>query len=170
VTATKSEAEVSMSESEIVDNLTSILDLAISRAEKSSRIAEAIRVSGSFRWVGLYDVNMKEALVFNIAWSGPKAPAWATFPITKGLTSRAIATKQIINVGDVATDSDYLTAFGSTLSEIIVPVVDAEKKCVVGTIDVESEKRNAFDKDTEQLLATCAEALRPLWAKGPATT
>jgi putative methionine-R-sulfoxide reductase with GAF domain len=40
-------------------------------------------------------------------------------------------------VGDVRTDARYLAAFGSTLSEIIVPVMDPERGEVIGTIDVE---------------------------------
>jgi putative methionine-R-sulfoxide reductase with GAF domain len=37
---------------------------------------------------------------------------------------------------------------------------------VVGTIDVESERSNAFDPSTERLLEDCAVLLRPLFA-GP---
>jgi hypothetical protein len=35
---------------------------------------------------------------------------------------------------------------------------------VIGTIDVESERPNAFDKDTEELLEDCAVLLQPLFA------
>jgi hypothetical protein len=65
-------------------------------------------------------------MVRNVTWSGPGAPEHPTFPLTKGLTSAAIAQKQIVNVGDVMSDPRYLTAFGTTRSEIIVPVFDAE--------------------------------------------
>ena len=44
----------------------------------------------------------------------------------------------------MAEDPRYLTAFGSTQSEIIVPVVDSAKRKVVGTIDVESEEKDTF--------------------------
>src|SRR6266567_5670862 len=43
-----------------------------------------------------------------------------------------------------APDPRYLTAFGNTLSEIIIPVLDEKSSVVVGTIDVESEQANAF--------------------------
>jgi hypothetical protein len=42
------------------------------------------------------------AMVSNIAWSGPNAPAYPVFPITKGLSSRAITAGKTVNVGDVA--------------------------------------------------------------------
>jgi len=54
--------------------------------------------------------------------------------------------RKTVNVGDVVADGRYLTAFGTTKSEIIVPVLDGGGENVVGTIDVESEKPNRFRK------------------------
>jgi putative methionine-R-sulfoxide reductase with GAF domain len=34
---------------------------------------------------------------------------------------------------------------------------------VAGTIDIESEKPDAFDADTQAMLEACAAAIRPLW-------
>jgi GAF domain-containing protein len=45
---------------------------------------------------------------------------------------------------------------------LCIPVLNAEK--VVGTIDVESERPDAFDKETERLLEHCAILLQPLFA------
>lgn len=73
--------------------------------------------------------------------------------------SAAIAQKQVVNVGDVSADARYLTAFGSTRSEIIVPVLDRKGKTVVGTIDIESDRLHAFDPEVEDLLKACAETL-----------
>jgi putative methionine-R-sulfoxide reductase with GAF domain len=63
----------------------------------------------------------------------------------------------------VSADPRYLTAFGTTRSEIIVPILDAEANNVVGTIDLESEEPNAFSKDVQDLLESCAAVIRPLW-------
>ena len=112
---------------------------------KAKRIAEAIREAGPYRWVGIYDVNVRSGTVSNIAWSGPNAPAYPVFPITKGITSRAISTRKTVNVGDVASDLSYLTALDSTRAEIIVPILDDTGDHVTGTIDVEREHLNAFD-------------------------
>jgi putative methionine-R-sulfoxide reductase with GAF domain len=70
---------------------------------------------------------------------------------------------EVIVDGDVSADPRYLTAFGTTPSEIIVPVFDRAGKVVVGTIDVESEEPNAFSKDIQDLLQNCSAAIRPLW-------
>jgi len=90
-------------------------------------------------------------------------PAHPTFPVTKGLTSRAIRMKRTVNVSEVTNDIDYLTALSNTRSEIIVPILDDAGKHILGTIDVESEKVSAFDHATERLLEQCAVALRALW-------
>jgi putative methionine-R-sulfoxide reductase with GAF domain len=62
-------------------------------------------------------------------------------------------------VGEVSKDPRYLTAFGSTRSEIIVPIVDRSGGKVVGTIDVESEKVDAFTEEDLSALERCAAEL-----------
>jgi len=111
----------------------------------------------------LYDVDNDRGLVSIIAWSGTGAPEYPVFPITEGLTSRAIADKKTVIVGDITHHADYLTALASTRSEIIVPVVSASGARVLGTIDVESDRPEAFDAHTQTSLEEIANALRPLW-------
>ena len=141
------------------------------RTDKAKLLAEAVRSLRNHRWTGMYDVGKE--MVSIIAYSsaahgcgtssGPGAPAYPTFPVTQGLTSAAIQGKKTIIVGDVRTDARYLTAFGNTLSEIIVPIIDPRNGTVVGTIDVESERVNAFSADDQRLLEECARAALPLW-------
>ena len=131
------------------------------RVEKARKIADVIRNLGSYRWVGLYDVGTDEVSI--IAYSGPGAPAYPTFPIAKGLTGSAIKEKKTVVVGDVTKDSHYLTAFGSTKSEIIIPILDSRRGKVVGTVDVESEHVNAFSDTDRAALENCASAASKLW-------
>ncbi len=128
-------------------------------------VAELLRSSGRYRWVGLYEVDSAVGTVTNVVWSGPGAPQYPTFPITKGLTGSAISTRKTVNVADVTADPRYLTAFGTTRSEIIVPVFDWAGENVVGTIDVESEKPNAFPEEVQTLLEACSKVIRPLWRR-----
>ena len=147
----------------LLANLERLVATSHDRRVSLEEAAALIRSSGTYRWVGLYDVDHEAGLVRNVTWSGRGAPEYPTFPLTKGLTSAAIADKKIVNVGDVSADARYLTAFGSTRSEMIVPVFDAEGKNVVGTIDVESEESNAFNNDIQNLFAACSIVIRPLW-------
>jgi putative methionine-R-sulfoxide reductase with GAF domain len=146
------------------------VQMAGDRHLKGKRIADAIRGFGSYRWVGIYDVDYAQGQVSNLAWSGSGPPAYPVFPLAKGLTGLAIAGRRTFNVGDVAQDPHYLTAFSSTRSEIIVPVFAEASGCVVGTIDVESENVNAFDPASQRFLEDCAEAIRSLWPDGEETS
>ena len=123
------------------ENLLAELDTILStdkeRLRALQRAADAIKRFGKYRWLGLYEVDHSAGLVRNLVWSGPGAPVYPTFPIHRGLTGAAIASRQTVNVADVARDPRYLTAFGSTKSEIIFPVFDNAGSRVVGTVDVE---------------------------------
>jgi GAF domain-containing protein len=131
------------------------------RVGRARRLAELIRKLGEYRWVGVYDVGVENVSI--IAWSGPGAPEHSTFPITKGLTGAAIKEKKTVITGDVRNDLRYLTAFGSTLSEIIVPVLSPADGSVIGTVDVESEHADAFSARDQQMIEQCAQASLPLW-------
>ena len=131
------------------------------------KVASLIRESGKHRWVGLYAVDHWSGVVRIIAWNGPAAPEFPTFPIGKGLTGAAVTSRKTVNVGNVAGDPRYLTAFGTTKSEVIVPIFDHLREKVIATIDVESEQQNAFDSQTQRELEDCAELLRPLWPAEP---
>ena len=155
---------MSTGDTDLLEELRKVVADDSSRIEKLQQIAALIRNSGSYRWVGLYDVDRQVGEVVNLVWDGPGAPEYPRFPIGKGLTGSAIQERKLVNVGDVAADPRYLTALGSTRSEIIVPIFNGQRDQVVGTIDVESERANAFDESTESLLIDCADAIAPLWA------
>jgi GAF domain-containing protein len=111
--------------------------------------------------VGLYDVLPEEIAV--IAWSGPGAPAFPRFPRTEGLSGAAVRAGEPVVVQDVSADPRYLTTLGNTRAEAIFPV-KSPTGAVVGTVDVESERANAFTDDDRALLEACAAALARLWA------
>jgi GAF domain-containing protein len=121
-----------------------------------------IRRAGAYRWVGIYDVRGDAIEV--LAWSGDGAPAHFRFKITEGLNGAAARTGDPVVVGDVTKDPRYITTFGSTRSEMVVPV-RSPTGIVVGTIDIESDRPNAFGDHDLELLRGCASALVPLWIR-----
>jgi putative methionine-R-sulfoxide reductase with GAF domain len=145
---------------EILNHIRILMASSEDRFEKARELARIIRDHGQYRWVGVYDVGLEEVTI--ISWSGPGAPAYPTFSISRGITASVIREKRPVIVGDVRNDRRYLTAFGSTLSEIIIPVLD-DSTAVLGTIDVESERANAFSGDDCEFLEQCAQAALPLW-------
>jgi L-methionine (R)-S-oxide reductase len=147
----------------LLEELGKTVSSAATRIQKLQVIAALIRNSAGYRWVGLYEIDERAGEVINLVWDGPGAPEYRRFPTGQGLTSAAIQERKVINVGDVISDPRYLTAFGSTRSEIIVPILDVGRGKVVGTIDVESELANAFDQEAEKVLVASAEAIASLW-------
>jgi L-methionine (R)-S-oxide reductase len=146
------------------ETLDGIRDIACSsepRQARAERIAALIRAIGHYRWVGIYDVGRE--FVSIIAWAGAGPPAFPTFAVGKGLTGAAIAQKSTVRVADVSKDKRYLTAFGSTASEIIIPVIDPATGAVAGTIDVESDQIDAFSAADQHLLEELSVAALPLW-------
>jgi GAF domain-containing protein len=147
----------------LLTDLQRIVERSQDRIAALQSIADTIRRSGGYRWVGLYDIDHEAGLVRNVVFSGPGAPEYPLFAITKGLTGVSVHDLRTINVGDVIQDARYLTAFGSTRSEIIVPVFDKSRQNVIGTIDIESEIQNAFTSDVETTLERCADVIGALW-------
>jgi L-methionine (R)-S-oxide reductase len=149
--------------SAVLRDIDEVLAGDLGRADKAVRVAALIRRAGSYRWVGLYAVTDQE--IAAVGWSGPGAPAHPRFPVTQGLSGAAVAARGAVVVNDVTADPRYLTAFASTLSEAIVPVVDPVTGTVVGTLDVESAEREAFSDADRQALEGCAAALTRLFAE-----
>ena len=145
----------------ILKRLREILAVPGDRVGKARRIAAAIRETGGYRWVGVYDVSPDEIGV--VAWSGPSAPAYPRFPAGQGLCGASVRSRATVAVGDVTRDPRYLTTLGTTRSEIVVPILDPAGGTVVGLLDVESERNDAFDAEDRRCLEECASALAPLW-------
>lgn len=144
-------------------SFTIILQSNQERKEKAKLIAEKIRSAKGYSWVGLYDV--KEKNIELISFAGRSEPTFISFPNDKGLNGRANMEKKTVIVNDTDKDEDYLLTFSNTQSEIVVPVFAAGTKEVKGTIDVESESENAFDKEDAAFLEDCANSIQSLWNK-----
>jgi putative methionine-R-sulfoxide reductase with GAF domain len=153
---------------ETLNRIKGILDSSDERRIKAERVAEAIRLSAGYRWVGIYDVGERE--IANVAWSGPCAPTHPLFPINEGLSGEAVSMRDTVVSNDVVNDPRYLIAFGSTRSEIIVPVIMPSDGKVVGTLDVEDSHEDAFADVDRRFLEECARALTRLWNEAAAIT
>jgi GAF domain-containing protein len=150
-----------MSKRPPLDEIRQALLSDAARSSKAERIADHIRRTGNYRWVGIYEVGEGEIAV--LGWSGFGVPVHPRFPATQGLCGAAVASRSIIIVGDVAADPRYLTTFGSTRSEMVVPVAGPAGTGIVGLIDVESEKTDAFTDEDRALGERCASAIVGLW-------
>ena len=139
-----------------------ILKSGSSRNEKAKLIADKIRQAMGYPWAGVYDVTEKEIKIISCA--GRAEPLIPSFPKDKGLNGRAVMQKRTIVENDIDKDEDYLLTFRDTKSEIVVPIFGKDGNQIVGTIDVEGEKTNAFTDDDVEFLEECARKIGALWS------
>jgi putative methionine-R-sulfoxide reductase with GAF domain len=134
-------------------------------ASRAKRVAEMIRQASGCYWVGIFEIANMEAVA--VAWTGSEAPAFLRFPLTRGITRDVVKTGRTTVVNDVLKDARYLVAFSTTRAEVIAPVTDAGGT-VVGTIEADADKVNAFADADAQFLDQCASRILPLFTKTPA--
>jgi len=121
--------------------------------KRLKHLVEMIRAARNYRWVGIYKVAKKEFVI--LSETGNEPPAYPRFPITQGLCGAALESGKPIVVGDVRKDARYLPAFHTTRSEIIVPMIN-EHKQILGMLDAESDKVNAFGDEDRKFLERAA--------------
>ena len=120
-------------------------------------IAELVQRTCKYRWVGVYKIKRHEFVIE--AATNKMKPACPRFPVTQGLSARATEQRKTLMIPDVGKEPCFLPNFWSTKSEIVVPIIDDEHDRVLGVINVESAKVNAFDKSDRDFLEGVARII-----------
>ena len=120
-------------------------------------IAELVQRTCKYRWVGVYKIKRHEFVIE--AATNKMKPACPQFPVTQGLSARATEQRKTLMIPDVGKEPCFLPNFWSTKSEIVVPIIDDEHDRVLGVINVESAKANAFDKSDRDFLEGVARII-----------
>src|SRR4051812_24830233 len=121
--------------------------------ERIKKVAAMIQAARGYRWVAIYRVTKKEFVI--LTQTGDEPPAFPRFPLTQGLCGAAFESHKTILVNDVSKDPRHLPGFHNSKSEIIVPMVNEHKE-IVGMIDVDSDKKNAFGPEDRKFLERAA--------------
>ncbi len=117
------------------------------------RMVEMIRAARDYRWVGVYRLSRGDLVI--VAGTGDDPPCYPQFPATQGLCGAAVETRKTIVVDDVRKDVRYLPTFGTTLSEMVVPIISQSDQAV-GVIAAESAKVKAFSGEDREVLERVA--------------
>jgi len=136
-----------------------ILRSSLARASKACAIAEAIRYSRGYHWVGLYDVS--STYIIAVGWSGPIPPARPIVSRSRGLRGNAVKSGQSQVIQDVAQHPGVATTRISSRAKALFPV--SVEGVVAGILDVENDRVNSFTVLDEEFLAGAAQMLRPFW-------
>ncbi len=110
----------------------------------------------AYTWVGIYLLEGQELVL------GPfvgKPSPHTRIALGAGICGAAATQRETIIVDDVNADPRYLACSIETRSEIVVPIMDADR--VLGEIDIDSDRPAAFGPADRQLLEAVAAALAP---------
>jgi GAF domain-containing protein len=108
-----------------------------------------------YTWVGIYIVEGNDLILG--PWTGEQATEHTMIPIGTGICGSAAASGKTEIIPDVKADDRYLACFVSTKSEIVVPIKDNYK--VLGEIDIDSDKKDAFTREDKEFLEKIADML-----------
>jgi GAF domain-containing protein/anti-sigma regulatory factor (Ser/Thr protein kinase) len=83
--------------------------------------------------------------------------AFPRIPVGQGITGWVAKTGIPLRVNDVRQDPRYLPGYADSLSELAVPLRAGER--IIGVVDVQSTRTNAFSENDQRLLSTLAGQL-----------
>src|SRR4029078_6302326 len=113
-------------------------------------IAQLVQRTCKYRWGGVYKIKRNDFVIE--AATNKMKPACPRFPVKQGLSAKALEERRTVMVPYVNKEPCFLPNFWSTKSEVIVPIIDDEHDRVLGVINVESAKVNAFGKSDRAFL------------------
>ncbi|MDY6872690.1 MAG: GAF domain-containing protein [Chloroflexota bacterium] len=140
------------------------LTLILEKDELLNRIVNLIHTRFGFPFVHLYLVDPVQKQVSFTTGSGQRTARFAEAGISydldaqQGLIPWVVQNGQTKRINDVETEPLYLdTPFAEdqTGSELAVPLFFGGN--VLGVLDIQSEQKNAFSKDDQQLIETLAD-------------
>ena len=130
------------------------LNMAKSMEEVYELTLDAMRKTLGFEYTRFMTIEKNNLVI--ACHRGHTRPVVPNLPIdgTRGITVRAIKTREPVLVQDVSKDEDYVAALSGIQSELAVPVLAEDR--VLGVLDVESRKLAAFSEKDVTLLQILA--------------
>jgi GAF domain-containing protein len=147
-----------------LDELSALHGISTAAAEASN---ETELIQQSFSLIGdrLFPDNFGvllvdetgQALVVQTSHRIGKSVELQKIPLGQGITGKVAQDGRSRRINDVRNDPDYIVGNDRTRSELCVPIKIKER--IIGVINAESERLNAFSPNDERFLATLADQL-----------
>ena len=150
-----SQVERRLTELTVVRQVMEIVNL---RLEMNALLDEVVHQVGAVLGYPVVEVYLVEEsnLVLGAVYGGPRDTT-VQIPINQGIIGRVVRTSQPSFVPNVELDADYLVGLNETQSEIAVPL--HKEGVVIGVLNIESPKQDAFSQDDVRLLSLLADQL-----------
>jgi len=117
-----------------------------------------------YNWVGFYMLDPGDESVLALGPYRGAPTDHVRIPVTEGICGAAVAQGETVIVADVSADPRYLACSIETRSEIVVPIRANGK--IVGEIDIDSHRRDAFDAEDRSFLEECAAVVGGFLERG----
>jgi GAF domain-containing protein len=128
----------------------------INKSKKFNKLQEIIDVLyvnfDKYSWIGIY--FLKDNNLILGPWKGSQPTEHKVIPIGKGICGSAAKSGKTEIISNVNKDNRYLACFIETKSEIVVPI--KRNREIIGEIDIDSNKKNAFIKEDLEFLESLA--------------
>jgi PAS domain S-box-containing protein len=99
-----------------------------------------------------------DCLTPHSSYLGADLPGWQqSFPVSAGITGRAVTQEKIIRVGDTSKEREYVPVAAGIRAELCIPIRVNER--VIGILDVESRAPDAFTENDERFLNTISSSV-----------
>jgi L-methionine (R)-S-oxide reductase len=108
-----------------------------------------------YNWIGFYMLDREDSAILVLGPFYGEPTPHERIPVTQGICGAAVRCNETIIVENIASDPRYLSCSLGTKSEIVAPI--RTRGCVVGEIDVDSDRLNAFQLEDREFLERCAE-------------
>ncbi len=113
------------------------------------------KTNDKYNWIGIYLIKNNYLILG--PWKGKQATDHVKISIGKGICGSAAKSGKTELINNVKEDNRYLACFNSTKSEIVVPI--KRNNIVIGELDIDSDKKGAFDQKDIDLLEKIADML-----------
>ncbi len=123
-----------------------------------ANIAAALKEAFDFFWVGFYIVKNEELVLG--PFQGPVA--CTRIAQGKGVCGQAWLQQKTIVVDDVNLFPGHIACNAASLSEIVVPLIKGNQ--VVAVLDLDSDRKAAFDQVDAHYLEAISQLLMPVEA------
>ncbi|MEO8358327.1 MAG: GAF domain-containing protein [Chloroflexota bacterium] len=147
-----------------VKELTVLHTVAIAEAESESEdeiIERVTKITGQIypELCGFLLLNENgDQLTPHPSYIGADIRDWQkSYPITSGITGRAVGLDKIIRTGDVTQEAGYIEIASEIRSELCIPIRINGR--VIGILNVESKMPDAFMENDERFLNTIASSV-----------
>ncbi len=114
-----------------------------------------------YDWVGIYLLETDDELVLH-NYIGPPTEH-DRIAVGEGVCGTAVAEERDLNVPDVDEVENYLACSPDTRSEMVVLIRDPDGDGIHGQLDLDSDRRAAFDDRDRRELKTVADWLAGLF-------